>query len=470
MEKLTLWDLEQRLYSETSVPIKITTYNLEEIIILVTKVNFSERTIKGYSQGTIAKINYKNYDKLLNIESDTSFKYYELYSGKVLQSLISNNISLVENSDLELFMPSEFVKIGCDKFVRYGDGGVSWLIYPLYYAEELQLSDQLKQGLVQKLNEIGEAQQDWHEECPVLDIIDPDLAPNYYYSSNQNHISERSKYQWFPSDILVSSDFNLKLLSPIHNLPIKDNKVLYSYILEVFKQMLPGFSKLGLFDEGDQKIQVVFKAQKYVIQPGTSYSGKWHVEGKTENIVAGGVYYCKIDSRFDNDQVLFRPRQAPDLFYAESVGVNVEQEIDVKENSAFVFLNCIPHKFLELVNRTDEPLERLFLNFFIVDPTKPIESTSFGYEAEKALIRLKKFPKVIIEEILSFIIFRPNAISAKELRKKARQDMQNDQTGWGYIHYGNSGDVCFIDELVSKRMKNRFEKIIDSSTEKITLR
>ncbi|OMJ87493.1 hypothetical protein SteCoe_10829 [Stentor coeruleus] len=467
MGELTLETLQHILYSKNRIPIKLITAQDEEILILVTKVNLSERTIKGYCQGTIAKINYKNYDKLLDIESYSSSKSYELNSGKVLQSLISEDLKIIKKKDLEPSKPSEFVKIGCDKFARYGDGGASWLIYPLYYAEELQLSSHFRQRLTQKLNQIGEIRKDWHEKCPVLDIIDPDLAPNYYYSSNQDHISERSKYQWFPSEVLISPDLNLKLLGPIHNLPMKGNKALYSYILEVFKQMLPGFSKLGLFDEGDQKIQVVFKAQKYVIQPRTSYSGKWHVEGKTENIIAGGVYYCKIDSGFNNDQVLFRPRQAPNSYYAEGIGINVEQEIDVKENSAFVFLNCIPHKFLELVNRTNKPLERLFLNFFIVDPTKPIESTSFGYEAEKALIKLKKFPKVIIEEILSFIIFRPNAIIAKELRRKARQDMQNDQTGWGFINYGNSGDVCFIDDLISKRMKNRFDKIIDSSSEKI---
>ncbi|OMJ87470.1 hypothetical protein SteCoe_10801 [Stentor coeruleus] len=468
MGKLTIEKLYQRIFSEVSIPVKIINFQREEIIMLVTKVNLLEKTIKGYCQGTIAKINYKNYDKLMNIESYANSKYYQLSSDKVLQSLIPSDLSLAKKADLEPFTPSEFGKIGCDKFVRYGDGGESWLIYPLYFAEELPLSDQFRQSLVEKLNEIGEARQDWHEECPVLDIIDPDLAPNYYYSSGQDNISERSKYQWFPTDILVSSDFNIKLLSPIHNLPMKGNKALYSYILGVFKQMLPGFRKLGLFNEGDQKIQVVFKAQKYVIQPGTSYSGKWHVEGKTENIVAGGVYYCKIDFGFENDQVLFRPKQAPDLSYSSYIGISAEQEIDVKENSAFVFLNCIPHKFLELANQTDEPLERLFLNFFIVDPTKPIESTYFGYEAEKALIRLKKFPKVIIEEILSFLVFRPNIEYAKELRRKARQNMQNDQTGWGFIHYGNSGDICFFDESVSKKMKDRFDKTVGPNIEKIT--
>ena len=53
------------------------------------------------------------------------------------------------------------------------------------------------------------------------------------------------------------------------------------------------------------------KAQKYAIAPGTSYSGKRHVEGRTENIVAEGVYYSKIDKGFEQDVIVFRPKSGP---------------------------------------------------------------------------------------------------------------------------------------------------------------
>ena len=53
--------------------------------------------------------------------------------------------------------------------------------------------------------------------------------------------------------------------------------------------MLQGFQNLNLLNENnDTKLQVVIKAQKYEIKPGMKYSGKWHIEGKTENIVAEG--------------------------------------------------------------------------------------------------------------------------------------------------------------------------------------
>ena len=83
--------------------------------------------------------------------------------------------------------------------------------------------------------------------------------------------------------------------------------------------MLPGLRSLNLISDSKvTRLQVVVKAQKYVIQPNTSYSGKWHVEGFTENIVAAGVYYCKIDSGFAEDKVVFRPKVGPDPFYCTS--------------------------------------------------------------------------------------------------------------------------------------------------------
>lgn len=42
-----------------------------------------------------------------------------------------------------------------------------------------------------------------------------------------------------------------------------------------------------------------------------------------------------------------------------------------------VFSNTLPHRFDTLTNPTDKPLERLFMNFFIVDPAKPIIDTEY---------------------------------------------------------------------------------------------
>ena len=383
----------------------------------------------------------------------------------VLHSVYNPHYKTIE--DTQLPETSGFVKIEYDRAVEYGDGGYSLLIYPLYWNKKLTLAQKYKNMLRTKLDELSLLRNDWHDDCPVLDIIDPDLGPNYYFqysnaknSAEINALPERQKYAWYPVDVIVKSDDSIQFLGPIHKLPIAENKILYECFSEVFKQMLPGFRKLNITEEGkDCKVQVVFKAQKYVINPNVAYSGKWHVEGRTENIVAGGVYYCKIDEGFDQDVLVYRPKVGPTPSFAECCNTVMDAEIHVKEDTAIVFSNTLPHKFLKLENNTNEPLERLFVNFFIVDPSKPIESTTFYWEIEKALKKLKKFPNVIIEFILSFIVYRSNIFEDKEKRRLARQCLKEEKSGWGYICYGNAGEVAFIDHDISKKKLKKFDRI-----------
>ena len=357
----------------------------------------------------------------------------------------------------------QFLKVGRDLSVEYGDGGHAELVYPIYLCESVPIRTEINYILCRELERIGELNKDWHSESPVLDIIDPDLSPNYYFKNNKEGLSERSKYAWIPVDLTVTHDKNVKLHGPIHNLEMKGNKKLYHCIMQVFKAMVPGFEKLGIVNEkGSTDLQVVIKAQKYVIQPGTSYSGKWHVEGKTENIVAAGVYYCKVDEGFENDSVVFKPKVGPDEGYASWINIETEKVVPIKEASSIVFSNILPHKFLELVNITSEPLSRLFINFFIVDPKHKLESTTLRFATFSILNKLGKLPKTIIDEILSYIHYKPSIFEAKALREKTRESMKTEFSGWGYIHYGNSGDVEFVDEYTQRKRLDRFDRIIQN--------
>ena len=144
-----------------------------------------------------------------------------------------------------------------------------------------------------------------------MDIIDPGLNPNYNIKINTKKPSEREKYSWYPVDILLRPDNSFKLLVEIHNLPEKGNEV-----VKVFKFMLPGFRKLEIFDnENEEILQVVVKAQKYQIKPNTSFSAEWHAEGKTENIIVKGVYFCKIEPKTHNDYLAFMPKAVPQELY-----------------------------------------------------------------------------------------------------------------------------------------------------------
>ena len=239
---------------------------------------------------------------------------------------------------------NKFLKIGNDESVNL-NGYDCIIVSPLYFIKQLPLYTDVKTNITLQLNKLGDERKDWHEDCPVLDIIDPDLNPNYLSPTDmqalvdenrkkyleerdydeveeeeeQENISKgvlskfpealslRSQYKWIPTEFLITKDLHVKLLGPIHNLPTTGNSELYANIVKVFEAMLPGFQKLNLLKENEDTIlQVVVKAQRYEIKPGMKYSGKWHIEGKTENIVAAGVYYCNIDNGFQEDKLLYR--------------------------------------------------------------------------------------------------------------------------------------------------------------------
>ena len=433
-------------------------------LVHVISVNVKEKKVVGYANGMImdvfdqAKFNKKTTSRLEYFMGENNFtarKKIVLHTAIASKAVFSDNYSFI------LPPLEKFIKVGWDMTTEYGDGGRALLIHPLFHSRCLPVPDEVKAALTQALDALGQERNDWHNNCPVLDIIDPDLAPNFFFSSKSpGKHTNRLSYAWFPLDVIVGRNDSLKLLGPIHNLPPMGNTQLYHSIFTVFKKMLPGFRKLGIRKKfQDYKLQVVVKAQKYVIAPGTSYSGKWHVEGRTENIVAGGVYYCKIDKGFKKDVVVFRPKVGPESYYAKGNGIAMENEIDITEGCAIVFSNILPHKFLKLKNTTDSPLERLFLNFFIIDPTKELESTTFYWESTKALKRLKKLPTVIIAHILSFVCYLPTAAEAKQRRKSARESMMSEVSGWGFIHYGNCGDVEFIDPSANPKIIEKYDKI-----------
>jgi hypothetical protein len=145
----------------------------------------------------------------------------------------------------------------------------------------------VKSRLNTLLTYVGYLKNDWHDDAPVLDIIDPDFNPNYMFESNWRRILElrsnskersyrniidefqgpplRTQYAWIPTDILIENGSKVKTLGPIHNLPLHGNRELYACIFKVFQSVMPSFQKLGLITESKSrfKLQVVIKAQIY---------------------------------------------------------------------------------------------------------------------------------------------------------------------------------------------------------------
>jgi hypothetical protein len=156
-----------------------------------------------------------------------------------------------------------------------------------------------------------------------------------------------------------------------------------------------------------------------------TYAGRWHVEGQNENIVAVGVYYLQLDEGLSGGNLKFRPTDSPQPFY----DIESDCELDVKQGSAVVFSNMMPHRFRKIENNTFEEKRRTFLNFFVVDPSRPLTSTREVPSTSLMVRALRDLPKPIAKHILSYL---PSVwTEAKKFRKSAREAMKTEKSGWG---------------------------------------
>ena len=191
---------------------------------------------------------------------------------------------------------------------------------------------------------------------------------------------------------------------------------------------------------------------------GMKYSGRWHTEGQTENIRAVGVVYLDVDRYLQGGALKFRSQEATDHR-------SEDHEVDVHTGAAVVFENCIPHRFRQIQNRTDVNRRRTFINFFLIDPTIPIDLDStqicFCYKDQLREIlkslgptlstnadqedNRRSLPDLVEKKILSYLPNLWNELDeAKRFRYLTRQEILQQKSGWGWIRFGNSGIVHFI--------------------------
>ena len=231
-------------------------------------------------------------------------------------------------------------------------------------------------------------------------------------------------------------------------MPKVNNEVLYESLLRTWEKLLPGFGELGIDGyEKEKVVQVVVKAQKIIIRSKSIFDEGWHLDGRNESIVAGGIYFCKVKPDIGIHYMAFKPKTYPDECHKE-VCVVPQIDVPVNEHSAIVFGNNIPHKFASYENDSPEDIEIVSLTFFIVDEEKRLETNQLRLDVFYILRKKTKLPKVIIDEILSYVYsyIRPNiAREIRDYRKKLRRNnmgswdiFEDDNTGYYYV-YNNEG-------------------------------
>ncbi|CAF0917842.1 unnamed protein product [Adineta steineri] len=402
-----------------------------------------------------------------------------------------------------------FYRLDGDNDVEFGDGGSASLVYPVWIHEQLPISEKRRKRLLNVLYQLNEERQDFHPSpSPVEDIIDPDLLPyrpvsifdqNRWierrkrqlnntelkqrrfvrdlregaYNDLSEHEKLRDTYQWVPSEFIIDKDGKVDIRTPIIHLPVlPEYRQSYGDIARIFHSMLPMFEKLKLINlksNVSQKLQVIIKAQSYNLKAGMKYSGRWHTEGQTENIVAVGVYYLDIDEELEGGALKFRPKYSPQSSYAE---LETDHCISsIKTGMAVVFSNSIPHRFQQIRNlTTQEGRRRTFLNFFIVDPEQPIhlQSNEIIYAPKNFIIQILQkwreigLPDIVIDNILKMLnlssVWETKDL-AKEFRARVRRAMLDEKTGWGWICWGNCGTTEFVRSLTVWPPRERDEAL-----------
>ncbi|CAF1536257.1 unnamed protein product [Didymodactylos carnosus] len=339
-----------------------------------------------------------------------------------------------------------------------------WILDGKYDSSDSTSScDTTTAALLDDFYELNNERRDFHAHpSPVEDIIDPDLLiyrPQTADAEREEEMSLRDQYQWIPSDFRVNRN-EVHIETPICHLPMNEKyENTYRNIEIIFEKLVPMFRKIMSFNEnGDTRLQVVVKVQSYNIKPGMKYSGRWHTEGRTENIQAVGVYYLYIDDELEGGALKFRPAVSPKPYYVKEANRYLMPETD----TAVVFSNDIPHRFCSIRNTTSNLLRRTFLNFFIVDRQSPIPTNELcvnnlplvSYDQCLNLLKsitlneAQHLPDLVIERILLYLTkyMWQTEIDAKDFRQRVRQEMVKQRAGWSGIDYGNFGDVKFINK------------------------
>eukprot|EP01062_Namystynia_karyoxenos_P073863 TRINITY_DN70687_c0_g1_i1.p1 TRINITY_DN70687_c0_g1~~TRINITY_DN70687_c0_g1_i1.p1 ORF type:complete len:599 (+),score=132.19 TRINITY_DN70687_c0_g1_i1:89-1798(+) len=102
------------------------------------------------------------------------------------------------------------------------------------------------------------------------------------------------------------------------------------------------------------------------------------------------------------------------------------QFVEVKEGTAVAFSNDIPHRFTNIENATEQQVQRTFINFFVIDPAHPLPA-----------------PKPVVGAAYEAAVADPKK---RQVRDRARAGMQASPSGWGWINYGNCGQIEFMDD------------------------
>jgi hypothetical protein len=265
-------------------------------------------------------------------------------------------------------------KVAFDYCADAGDGERVEVCYPVWHCPRLRVVEGRRARLARALRRLAPSPSPGHGRAggTVRDVIDPcvhsrvldaweraealerrrewerreqlvlagppffsgaALAAGSAEAAHAAAAESRSAYMWVPVDVRCRVDegtgqCSARLLGPVPGLPCRASAAaLYDDLEVVLAQLLPLLAPLlprALLAGG--LLQVVIKAQEWVLPPGASCGGRWHTEGFAESILCAGVYYVDVSEELRGGQLSFRPAVT-----AENAGGHEMREVSLRE-------------------------------------------------------------------------------------------------------------------------------------------
>jgi hypothetical protein len=273
-----------------------------------------------------------------------------------------------------------------------------------------------------------------------------------------NREYEQSRYQWLPSEFQVSEEGKVDILSYINGLASPEQfPTIYRAVGDLFECFLPHFEQClkdlehPVSNSGlrGRKLQVICKAVDYILKPGETHQGVWHVEGMAyEHILATGIYYISISDHMKDEGLAFRrgieeeegralfnlfTHDYPPPFDYSNSSIDLGA-VQILQKRCIVFPNSYQHKVLGLKNEDDsDTAQRRIFCFFLVDPSKRIVSTQDIPDQRQLTVRAqlaemlqkasiigsgRSIPQGLMSDILCFAFSGMTLAEAKEHRLK----------------------------------------------------
>ena len=222
---------------------------------------------------------------------------YDLTPEEIGDDFFSDNWEY----DFEEYKECNHIRCSCTA----PDSGL--LSYVDYHPDGV-VSDELHQQCKRIITDMAEKEPiDYHpgSNNQVRDLIHPSMycyvkgVSKHTDGSISEDVDESERYQWLPSEFIISDDGHVTVNSYINNLNHEKYPEFIPTISQVFERFIPSLEHILKRNIHNKSLQVIVKVGNIILTPDNPNfpSGSWHIEGMPyEHIAATCIHYVDVNN------------------------------------------------------------------------------------------------------------------------------------------------------------------------------